>query len=139
MILNDISPCGLDCVNCEMHVDNNRTDVWEIMAKALGKTVEEMKCKGCREQNGCTVHDACATLECVQKKGLNFCSDCDEFPCTMLQPARDMADRLPHNFKVYNLCRIKRVGAEAFLKEAPGIRERYFKGKMTVGLGPVLD
>jgi hypothetical protein len=38
--------------------------------------------------------------------------------------------------KVYNLCRIKKVGLEKWANEEAGqIRKRYFKGKFVVGKG----
>ena len=56
-------------------------------------------------------------------------------------PAReaDRADILPHNLKVFNLCFIQRHGLEEFLKKAPGIKRRYYRGKMAIGQGPKVD
>ena len=51
-------------------------------------------------------------------------------------PTKDQAERLPHNMKVYNLCRIKQLGAEKFLQEAPSNRKLYFEGTITLGAGP---
>lgn len=48
--------------------------------------------------------------------------------------------RFPHNFKVFNLCRIKAVGVEQWAdEEAKLIRQRYFSGKFIPGKGPVLE
>ncbi len=134
--LNLVAPCGLDCANCELFIPNNRTDVWQRAAARLNKKPEDVACKGCRANNGCTVHMDCATLACVAKKGLIFCSECEEFPCSRLMPAADGARFYPHNYKLYNLCRIRLLGLERFLEEAPIIRKRYFHGKFVVGLGP---
>ena len=102
---------------------------------------EKLECRGCRAQNGCRLHyGKCDTLDCVKQKKVEFCFECGEFPCTMLQPTANLAEKLPHNLKVFNLCRIKAVGVEAWAEnEARLIRQRYFKGKMVVGKGPVLD
>ena len=136
MELNDIAPCGIDCANCEMNEKSGRTDVWERVAALMKKTVEEIRCKGCREQGGCTIHADCATLACINEKGIDFCYECEEFPCTRLLPAKDGAERLPHNLKVYNLCRIRLLGPEKFLEEATENRKKYFTGKMVIGSGP---
>jgi hypothetical protein len=37
--------------------------------------------------------------------------------------------------KVYNLCRIKKVGLERWFEEAGKIRKKYFTGKFVVGRG----
>jgi len=133
---SDIAPCGIDCINCELHQSSTRTDIQQMVAASMNKTVEEIKCKGCLDQNGCVIHEDCKTLECVKTKGVDYCYECSDFPCNYLMPAQDMADRLPHNMKVYNLCRIKQLGPEKFLQEALENRKRYFAGKMVIGSGP---
>lgn len=136
---NDIAACGLACKYCELNEINGLTHIWEMVAKAFGKTADEVKCKGCWQQDGCPIHDGCETLDCVKAKHLNHCGECDTFPCDRLLPAVDMAERLPHNIKLYNLCRINLIGAEKFLDEAQTIKQKYFSGKMIVGAGPKLS
>ena len=41
--------------------------------------------------------------------------------------------------KVYNLCRMKLIGMDNWIKESGEIRKRYFEGRFEVGKGPVLD
>ena len=82
----------------------------------------------------------CATYNCIMEKGLRFCFECTEFPCTKLQPVADGAASFPHNTKVYNLCRMKLLGVEKWAEEESLItRERYFNGKFVIGTGPVLE
>lgn len=133
-----IAPCGIDCANCELFEENGMTEVWERVARYTGKPADQVKCIGCRSAGGCSIHEDCKTLDCVNTKGLDYCFECEDFPCTFLLPAVDRADTLPHNLKVFNLCRIKAVGEEAFLKECARNRNRYFKGSMVLGEGPVL-
>ena len=45
----------------------------------------------------------------------------------------------PHNMKVYNLCRMKLLGIDAWIEESADIRKRYYEGKFVVGQGPVLE
>lgn len=139
MASNAIAPCGIDCANCEFFEENGMTEVWQRVATLLGKSVDQIKCKGCREGGGCSIHADCKTLECISNKKLNYCYQCKDFPCSFLLPAADRADKLPHNLKVFNLCRIQAVGEEAFLKECTQNRKRYFKGTMVLGEGPLLD
>ena len=69
-----------------------------------------------------------------------FCCECPEFPCTKLQPLADQAARVPHNIKVFNLCRIKAVGVEQWARnEARPIRDKYFKGRFQIGAGPQMQ
>ena len=55
----------------------------------------------------------------------------------MLAPTEKGAD-YPHNMKVYNLCRMKSNGIEAWIEESALIRKRYYEGDFVVGQGPIL-
>lgn len=138
MKATDIAPCGIDCVNCEYHIENGQEELWKRAAAFLKTTPEEVACKGCRLQGGCSVHKDCATLSCVNGRGLESCGNCSDFPCRRLMPLVERADKVPHNLKVYNLCRIKAIGAEAFLEESKQNRIRYFTGRFVIGAGPQL-
>ena len=133
------APCGLDCFNCEIYEDNLASDLAELIHEKLGVSEEEIPCKGCRIQDGKHYHlpaEGCATLNCVKSKGVELCCDCNEFPCVFLAPTADQATRYPHNLKLYNLCRIKKVGLERWVEEEAGqIRNKYFRGKFVVGKG----
>jgi hypothetical protein len=112
----------------------------KILSEKFGLPPENVQCKGCREQKGKRLGlPLCETYKCASEKGVEFCFECGEFPCTKLQPASEGADRYPHNIKLYNLCRIKAVGLEEWAKETPDIRKRYFTGKFVIGLGPVVE
>ena len=134
--------CGIDCFNCELYytnIDNFFGTMSEERKNAFvsrGFTKEKLLCKGCRI-SGCTmIPDKCDTLECVKTKNIDFCFDCDDFPCSKLQPLAEGAERYPHNLKIYNLITIKNKGLEKWASEAAEIRERYFKGKFKIGAGP---
>jgi len=135
------APCGIDCFNCEVFSANITPEMQARMAVALGLPEEKVPCAGCRESGGCRLHwGACDTLDCVKARGVDFCFQCQDFPCEKLQPAADGAARYPHNMKVYNLSRMLAVGVERWAEdEALAIRRRYFKGKFIVGRGPVLE
>ncbi len=134
------APCGLDCFNCTVLFESNITDEIKMgVSSKVGIQPDQVSCRGCRIQDGCKLHKGCETLDCVKEKGIGFCHECGSFPCEKLQPASQGADAFPHNFKLYNLCRIKAVGLPRWAeKESAAIRARYFKGKFIPGTGPVL-
>jgi hypothetical protein len=107
-----------------------------LVSKGIPK--EKIPCNGCRSiQGDCPViKDKCETYKCVTQKNVEFCFECDEFPCVKLQPSADRANILPHNMKVFNLCTIKREGVENFVLKSTEIKQRYYAGKMEVGNGP---
>lgn len=133
------APCGLDCFNCELYESNLTPALAEVIYSKFGVPKEEIACRGCRLQDGKHFHlpvEGCATLDCVKSRGINLCGDCADFPCTLLAPTADKAAQFPHNMKVYNLCRIKKIGIERWAKEeAEQIREKYFKSKFIPGKG----
>jgi hypothetical protein len=134
------APCGLDCFNCELHESNVTDEMRKMFSAKFGIPPAEAQCRGCRGQKGERPGlPPCETYRCASGRGVEFCHECDEFPCSKLQPAADGADRYPHNMKLFNLCRIKAVGLDEWAKEAPGIRRRYFTGRFVIGLGPVVE
>lgn len=56
------TPCLLYCGSCRYFMNN--------------------ECKGCgtASREGCTIRECC-----VEQQGLRFCSECEEFPCEVLE------------------------------------------------------
>lgn len=133
------APCGLDCFNCAIYVHNLTEQMAELIHSKTGVSKKEIPCAGCRLQNGKHFHlspEGCATFNCAQEKNVEFCCDCNEFPCSLLAPLSDEADKYPHNMKLFNLCRIKKIGVNNWIeKEAEDIRRKYFTHKFVVGKG----
>ncbi len=139
-IRNLTAPCGIDCFNCDLHEDNITEELVEMISKNMNIPEALVYCKGCRDQKG-KIMDAfaCKTWDCVSEKGYEFCYECDEFPCGKFLTCADGASKFPHNYKMYNLCRIKLLGFEKWAEEAKSNREKYFNGKLIPGTGPVLE
>lgn len=139
------APCGLGCFACAYYKENITEELAEQTGKHLGVEAKDIPCEGCRSEKGCsfemplTCGKGCITKNCVEKKGLHNCSECDEFPCENLMPVVDMADGAPHNTKMYNLSRIKLNGIEAWGEEAVEIQKKYFEGKFVYGTAPALE
>lgn len=132
------APCGLDCFNCEIYVGNLTEKMALRIHEKFGVPMEGIPCRGCRQQDGKHWHlpaEGCATLTCVIGKGVDLCCDCGDFPCRLLAPLSEGASAYPHNMKVYNLCRIRKIGLEKWFEEAGDIRKGYFTGKFVVGKG----
>ena len=104
------APCGIYCKKCP--------------------GVKFYKCKGCREQKG-QVKDfpVCKTYVCVTSKGFEFCYECTDFPCEMLQPIVNFEIFAPHNSKVYNLIMIQKYGLEKWNEICEEKSKLYYEGK----------
>jgi hypothetical protein len=137
---HEIAPCGLDCFNCSGYEENITEEYKTRVAEYFKISPEETICRGCRPEKGKCIWagNGCATWACAEKKGVTYCFECDEFPCGLLAPSAKGAD-YPHNIKLYNLCRIKLLGVDAWIEESANIRKRYYEGNFVVGQGPILE
>ncbi|MGC9324550.1 MAG: DUF3795 domain-containing protein [Desulfomonilia bacterium] len=127
------APCGLDCFNCPMYQARDNEKLRSMISERRGIPLEEAYCNGCRDEGGMIgflkMTQPCNVFRCISAKGLDFCSECDEFPCDYLHPYADRAAEVPHNTKVFNLCLIKRMGLEEWARDkAKNVKQTYFKG-----------
>ncbi len=126
------APCGLDCFNCPLFIAKNDERMRKRVSENMNIPFGECYCDGCRMERGkirvLNFEDMCRVYKCATDKGYEFCYVCEDFPCDFLQPYADRAKQFPHNFKVYNLCLIKKLGLERWAKEkSKDVRTRYFK------------
>ena len=141
------APCGLDCFNCSAHEANITPEYRTRVADFFGVKPEEAGCKGgCRGVKGnCLwVGGPCATYACAERKGVTYCFECQDFPCSRLAPSHDSTTGpekgYPHNFKLFNLCRMRAVGVEKWAEnEADNVRDMYFNGRFVVGDAPKMN
>ena len=139
-----VAPCGINCGDCGVHLGKDKPKLIDTLVamgfdkESLNK--ESLPCAGCRAVKGnCPViGSTCDTYACIGRRGFDFCFECPDFPCAMLNPAADRANTLPHNTKVFNLCFIQRQGLDKFLEKASEIKLRYYRGRMEIGKGPQL-
>ncbi|MFC2014619.1 DUF3795 domain-containing protein [Chloroflexota bacterium] len=132
------APCGLACFNCANYLANENEEARKKLEKDTrlnGVPVNVMLCQGCRNQKGVLEShkfifnrsEPCYVFKCTSEKNIEFCYECDDFPCDHLHPHADRASMLPHNTKVFNLCLIKKMGLASWAKnKAAAVREDYF-------------
>jgi len=128
------APCGLPCFECYLYLAQFDEEMAEMIAGVLGLSKDDIKCRGCRAEDGQCAHLAmeCRVYKCIEKTDMKTCAECDDFPCEYLHPYSDQAMK-PHNTKVFNLCRIKKVGIEEWAKDEAGdILDKYYYGTWTL-------
>jgi len=121
-----------------MYLARDNAQIRESLAKKFNVEPSVVTCEGCRNVEGkCRLmphlgmSSQCSNYECARAKGVQFCGDCPDFPCEKLHPMADKASFLPHNLKVYNLCRIRTLGVEKWAEtEAGQSCKTYFEGKL---------
>jgi len=131
------APCGLDCFNCPMYLANENQELREAISKKQGIPFEQAVCKGCRNEHGTIAFlgmtQPCNVYRCIDRKAIQFCCYCDEFPCDHLHPYADRATQVPHNTKIFNLCLIRRMGLESWARDkAKRVKQNYFKGSFAL-------
>ena len=128
------APCGLDCFNCPMYMASQNEEMRKKISERMNLPMEKAMCRGCRDEGGTIdflgMTEPCQVYKCIEKKGHDFCCECDDFPCDHLHPYADRANEVPHNTKVFNLCLIKKMGLKKWAEEKAGeVKSTYFKGK----------
>ena len=130
-----IAPCGIYCGNCPLYVARTDEALRKRIAEAQGIPVEEIVlCEGCRPLRGQVPvsggEPVCDTYACaVNGKKVEFCYECEDFPCLKLAPCADRAQEIPHNTKIYNLLWLQKLGVDAWLEKYPSLMRQYLRGK----------
>jgi len=127
------APCGLYCGACPIYKAQTDRVLAEKLAPRLGLPIEACACLGCRGQKGrvrVMGEQICETYDCcVNEKGLDFCYQCPDFPCSKLAPCADRAAEIPHNTKIYNLLLIQKNGVDSLAEIADNLWRQYFRAK----------
>ena len=130
-----IAPCGIYCGGCRRYQARTDKTLRKQIAEQRGIPVEELfVCAGCRPLRGRVKisggEPVCDTYACaVNDKKVEFCYECEDFPCLKLAPCADRAQETPHNTKVYNLLLLQRLGIDAWLERYPNLLRQYRQGK----------
>ncbi len=137
-ILERLAPCGLDCSRCFNYHDGTIKRLaaelgealqgFESRALAITKTrypeladyeafkkvldvMTRGRCHGCR--TGEPPMPFCVARTCVREKDVEFCYQCDEFPCGRNSYPEVLEKKWRNNNQ-----RMKEVGVEQFYQES---------------------
>lgn len=141
-ILNRLAPCGIRCDTCFAFSDGKINKLSRELSSELGNFhnyasrfanvldepvfnvypyfklqldfFTQCECKGCRNER-CKLLKSCNVRICSEEKKVDFCFQCDEFPCNDSGFDEDLELR----WKKINQ-RMKDIGVEAFFKETQG-------------------
>jgi hypothetical protein len=143
-ILEHLAPCALDCSRCLYFGKGNTKACAEglrhelegfekvapMLAQGAAPVLQDYptfkaildhlaggECIGCRD--GAVCFESCVALSCCKEKGIDFCFQCDEFPCEK----NHYPESLDRRWRAWG-ARIKEVGVERFYEESLS-RPRY--------------
>jgi hypothetical protein len=108
--------CGLFCPSCTLFIgttdDPARLDA---LAKHFNLPLEEVQCEGCRSNRLGFYCRECKMKRCTTEKDIEFCVDCDDYPCEELVRFKEAR---PHRIDIWdNLSRIRDIGYEAWFND----------------------
>jgi len=108
--------CGLDCEACSVYIGTTEEpDRLKRIAENFDQSVEDMKCSGCRSGNRSFFCRTCDFKDCSEEKGIEFCGECDDFPC---EDFRTFQKARPHRIEIYeDMKTISEKGWDEWLKE----------------------
>ncbi len=118
-----IAICGLNCARCDIYLashgdENLRDEIAKWFKKERNETIglEQIRCEGCRGSLDVHWSSECKMMLCARKKRLEYCFQCEDFPCTSVNEFS--VDGIPHHKRtVENLKMMKEMGIEAWIKE----------------------
>lgn len=94
------SACGLNCGLCTRH-----------------QTEGKSRCPGCAGENFSAVHPACGVLSCCQRRGHEYCYECEAYPCEKYTGA-DAADSfITHLHQFSDMEKAETLGIIAYQNE----------------------
>lgn len=109
-----IAVCGLECHKCDIREATNDPkvagEIVDWFKKELNQAVkpEDIHCMGCKGDRAKHWSADCWILRCcVDDKGLEYCYECDEFPCQKLTQWSKSSERYKEA-----LDRLRRMGQE---------------------------
>lgn len=136
-LLKTLAPCGLNCTKCMSFADGeikkNAIALKRLLGsfdtyahrfsrfnpvfesypsfKALLEFFTQAGCKGCR--SGDCLYPDCGVAPCSRLKGVDFCFQCDEFPCEK----SNFDPNLKERWITMNTL-MKQKGVEAYFEES---------------------
>ena len=111
--------CGLYCEACSWFIATTEDpERLERLAAQENWSEEEGRCYGCRSEKRLPYCGKCKMSACAKEQGVDFCSECAEYPCSEL---KQFQCAMPHRIELWaNLGRIKSVGYKQWLGEIRG-------------------
>ncbi|MFP4344939.1 MAG: DUF3795 domain-containing protein [Anaerolineales bacterium] len=107
--------CGLYCGACPVLLAGQRGEL-EALAAAWGREPEDLRCEGCKSHVLSLFCAKCDLKACAVGHGIEFCYECEDYPCTRL--VAFSRDRYPHHHVVlHNLGALAEEGLERWLED----------------------
>jgi hypothetical protein len=92
--------CGLYCAACSFYIGSHEEpERLAGLAARFGRSVDAVYCDGCRSERRTFYCETCSLFRCAAGRGLDFCSECSDYPCADLKAFQE---ELPHRAELWN-------------------------------------
>ena len=111
-----VAVCGLFCPSCPIFIGREDKKRLTRLATHFQCTIEDLECEGCRSGKVCKYScENCKLSKCAFEKGLDFCGECQDYPCEDL---RVFQAAMPNRLELWQAQeRIKEVGWKQWYTE----------------------
>lgn len=109
--------CGLFCPSCTLYIGTKEDPQrLKAIAERYRMPAEAWECEGCRsEKRSYYCKNICKMAACAAAKGLEFCGECEDYPCDEL---RKFQGERPHRIELWESQeRIIKVGFYDWFEE----------------------
>jgi hypothetical protein len=108
--------CGLFCPACTVFIATSEDpERLKMLAYFTDLPIDDMRCYGCHSDKRNPYSEYCKMMKCAAEKGIEFCFECEQYPCEDL---KIFQAALPHRIELWkNLERIKEVGYDKWYRE----------------------
>jgi hypothetical protein len=109
--------CGLYCPACTAYIaTREEPQRLPLLAARMGRTVDDVACEGCRSnKRSFYCRELCVMKSCAERKGVDFCGQCDEYPC---EPLKTFQAAAPHRRELWSSNEsIKKGGYEQWFRD----------------------
>ena len=89
--------CGLNCGLCPRYYTQGTS-----------------RCPGCAGESFSEVHPPCGVLSCCQRKSIEYCFECEEYPCKKYDGAGTSDSFISHKNRIRDLEKAKQLGMDAY-------------------------
>lgn len=111
------SVCGIYCGACYVLAARKRNNL-EAIAEMQNCRPEQLICYGCKSGQVSEFCRPCELRSCAESKGHEFCIECDEFPCKMIETFLEQKKAKPHAALLFkDLEAIKKKGVKLWFSE----------------------
>lgn len=116
--------CGLYCGACSLFIaTTDDPERLKGLAEKSQLSEEAVKCYGCRSDIKPLRCKECRIFACAAQRGINFCSECEKYPCEYLKKFQCECSgksqlAMPHRIELWdNLEHIKNIGYIQWLQK----------------------